>query len=73
MAAADDMQAAFDKGLQYHYKDKDSAYFTTESFESCRRGKGHRDQVLVLSYLLNANSNFYDLPPMVKILVRQST
>ncbi len=60
---ADDMQAAFDKGLQYHYKDKDSAYFYYEkALNHAGEVKDIETQVLVLSYLLNANSNFYDLP-----------
>lgn len=59
---ADDMQAAFDKGLQYHYTDKDSAYFYYgKALGHAKEVKDIETQVLVLSYLLNANSNFYDL------------
>ncbi|MBC6997399.1 CHAT domain-containing protein [Cytophaga sp. FL35] len=57
-----DMQGAFDKGLQYHYTDKDSAYFYYEkALVYAREEKDIEAQVLVFSYLLNANSNFYDL------------
>lgn len=57
-----DIDKAFEKALNFHYVNKDSAYFYYEKTIALATEQGKLDYVLgSLSYLINANSNFYDL------------
>ncbi|WP_276168487.1 CHAT domain-containing protein [Zobellia alginiliquefaciens] len=53
---------AFSKALEYHYVNKDSAYVYYEKTITLANEQDNMDYLLgSLSYLINANSNFYDL------------
>ncbi|WP_339711366.1 CHAT domain-containing protein [uncultured Kriegella sp.] len=53
---------AFEQALNFHYVNKDSTYFYYEKTIALATEQGKLDYVLgSLSYLINANSNFYDL------------
>ncbi|MUH37285.1 CHAT domain-containing protein [Zobellia amurskyensis] len=53
---------AFNKALEYHYVNKDSAYVYYEKTIAIANEQDNMDYLLgSLSYLINANSNFYDL------------
>lgn len=59
---AQDIEAAFGKAMGFHYSNKDSAYFYYEKTIALARERNDiESELLAFSYLLNANSNFYDL------------
>ena len=59
---ASNLDDAFNRALEYHYVNKDSAYVYYEKTISLANEQDNMDYLLgSLSYLINANSNFYDL------------
>ncbi|WP_072988301.1 CHAT domain-containing protein [Pseudozobellia thermophila] len=59
---AQDIGSSFEKAMDYHYSNKDSAYFYYEKTIALARERNDiESELLAFSYLLNANSNFYDL------------
>ena len=59
---AENIDTVFDKGLMFHYVNKDSTYFYYEKVITLAKKQNDIESLLVaLSYLINANNNYYDL------------
>ncbi len=65
---------AFDKALNFHYVNRDSAYFYYEkTIAFAKRQDDLESELKGLSYLLNANNNFYDLKNYGHNILRADT
>ena len=62
LSQAQSLEQAFEKALQFHYTQKDSAYHYYEIVIALAKQQNDKEaEILGLTYLLNANNNYYDL------------
>ena len=68
------IEDVFDKAMFYHYSHKDSAYYYYEKTIELANQEGDIDYLVSsLSYLMNANGNYYDLKNYERNIRRQDS